>query len=123
MTDHLPAIISPGALTTPTDTYIVPALIADLGDQAGWRYVKFFTANINNDHNAASLCACLQPVFRLVRKPRALADEHSAVRRRGAGKGTAGEARGAGGQAAACGRAHASQTRRMASSAPSTAAR
>jgi hypothetical protein len=28
----------------------VPALIAELGDQAGWRYVEFFTANINNDH-------------------------------------------------------------------------
>ena len=28
----------------------VPALIADLGDQANWRYVEFFTANINNDH-------------------------------------------------------------------------
>ena len=32
MTDQLPAIIPPGALTTPTDTYIVPALIADAGD-------------------------------------------------------------------------------------------
>jgi site-specific recombinase XerD len=50
MTDQLPAIIPPGALTTPGDTYIVPALIADLGDAAGWRYVEFFTANINNDH-------------------------------------------------------------------------
>ena len=50
MTDQLPAIIPPGALTTPADTYIVPALIADLGEQAGWRYVEFFTANINNDH-------------------------------------------------------------------------
>src|ERR1700735_3545536 len=48
--DQLPAIIPPGALTTPADTYIVPALIADLGDAAGWRYVEFFTANINNDH-------------------------------------------------------------------------
>jgi hypothetical protein len=48
--DQLPAIIPPGALTTPTDTYIVPALIADLGEQAAWRYVEFFTANINNDH-------------------------------------------------------------------------
>src|SRR6266478_1164107 len=48
--DQLPAIITPGALATPADTYIVPALIADLGDQAGWRYVEFFTANINNDH-------------------------------------------------------------------------
>jgi site-specific recombinase XerD len=52
MTDQLPAIIEPAALVTPApaDTYIVPALIADLGDQANWRYVEFFTANINNDH-------------------------------------------------------------------------
>src|SRR3954466_11470837 len=48
--DHLPAIITPGALATLTDTYIVPALVADLGDAANWRYVEFFTANINNDH-------------------------------------------------------------------------
>src|SRR5271166_3833458 len=50
--DQLPAIIQPAALPTPApaDTYIVPALIADLGDTAGWRYVEFFTANINNDH-------------------------------------------------------------------------
>jgi site-specific recombinase XerD len=46
--DQLPAIIPPGALTAPTDTYIVPALIAAAGDQAGWRYVEFFTANIRN---------------------------------------------------------------------------
>src|SRR5271168_3232605 len=50
MTDQLPTIISPGALTTPADTYIVPALIAALGEQANWRYVEFFAANINNDH-------------------------------------------------------------------------
>ena len=50
--DQLPAIITPAALPTPApaDTYIVPALIADLGDQAGWRYVEFFTANIRNPH-------------------------------------------------------------------------
>ena len=47
MSDQLPAIIPAGALTTPADTYIVPALIADLGEQASWRYVEFFTANIN----------------------------------------------------------------------------
>ena len=50
----LPAIIEPAAptsLTTSRDTYIVPVLIADAGgDQAGWRYIEFFTANINNDH-------------------------------------------------------------------------
>jgi site-specific recombinase XerD len=60
MTDQLPAIIPSGALTTPADTYIVPALIADLGDAAGWRYVEFFTANINNDHTCrayARACA------------------------------------------------------------------
>jgi hypothetical protein len=50
MTDQFPAIIPPGALTTSADTYIVPALIAELGEQASWRYVEFFTANINNDH-------------------------------------------------------------------------
>src|SRR3954466_10315008 len=50
MSDQLPAIIPPGALTTLTDTYIVPALIAALGDEASWRYVEFFAANIHNDH-------------------------------------------------------------------------
>ena len=48
--DQLPAIIEPAALPAPADTCIVPALIADAGDTAGWRYVEFFTANINNDH-------------------------------------------------------------------------
>jgi site-specific recombinase XerD len=48
--DQLPAIIIPGALATPADTYTVPALIANLGDLAGWRYVEFFTANIRNPH-------------------------------------------------------------------------
>jgi site-specific recombinase XerD len=48
--DQLPTIVTPGALATPVDNYIVPALIADLGDQAGWRYVEFFTANIRNPH-------------------------------------------------------------------------
>jgi hypothetical protein len=43
-------IIEPTAIATPTDTYIASALIADLGDQAGWRYVEFFTANIRNPH-------------------------------------------------------------------------
>src|SRR5271167_4133156 len=49
--DQLPAIIEPAALARPADTYLVPALITDAGgDQAAWRYVEFFTANINNDH-------------------------------------------------------------------------
>ena len=53
--DHLPAIIEPPntlpAVPAPAGTYIVPALItAAGGEQAAWRYVEFFTANINNDH-------------------------------------------------------------------------
>ena len=49
---HHPAIIEPAALTTPApaDTYIVPALVADLGTSARWRYVEFFAANLNNDN-------------------------------------------------------------------------
>ena len=48
--DQLPATIQTGALATPTDTNLVPALIADAGDQAAWRYIDFFTANIRNPH-------------------------------------------------------------------------
>jgi site-specific recombinase XerD len=50
MNDQLPAIVQPGALATLADTNIVPALIADAGDAAGWRYIEFFTANIRNPH-------------------------------------------------------------------------
>jgi len=32
------------------DTHLVPALIAAAGEQAAWRYVEFFTANIRNTH-------------------------------------------------------------------------
>jgi len=51
MTDQLPAIIEPGAIATAADaTHLVPALIADAGEQAGWRYIEFFTVNIRNPH-------------------------------------------------------------------------
>jgi len=50
MTDQLPAIIAHSALTTPANTHVVPALVAIAGDQAGWRYVEFFMANIRNPH-------------------------------------------------------------------------
>src|SRR6202045_296281 len=46
--DQLPAIIAPGALTPMPDTRLALALIAAAGEQAGWRYVEFFTANIRN---------------------------------------------------------------------------
>lgn len=46
--DRLPMTLKPGALTTLPDTRLVPALIADAGDPAAWRYIEFFTANIRN---------------------------------------------------------------------------
>jgi site-specific recombinase XerD len=48
MTEQLPAVFLNTALATTADAYIVPMLIANEGDAAGWRYVEFFTANINN---------------------------------------------------------------------------
>ena len=48
--DPLPAIVPPTALApAPTGTRLVPALIADAGEQVSWRYVGFFTANIGGD--------------------------------------------------------------------------
>src|SRR5277367_5772503 len=51
---QLPATISQTQTEiAPSDTHttlVVPALIADLGDDASWRYVEFFTANIRNPH-------------------------------------------------------------------------
>ena len=39
----------------------MPAIIADLGDQAGWRYAEFFTANIRNPHTRRAYArACSQ---------------------------------------------------------------
>jgi site-specific recombinase XerD len=48
MADQLPAVIRPGALAELPDGRLVPALIAIAGDQAAWRYIDFFTANIRN---------------------------------------------------------------------------
>lgn len=59
MTGRLPSIIPPTALITPAGTYLVPALIAAAGEQAGWRYIEFFAANINNEHTRrAYIRAC-----------------------------------------------------------------
>ena len=64
--DQLPAIIQPGDLATPADTYIVPALITDAGgDQAAWRYVEFFAANCRHQQRShlPSLCAITAPEY------------------------------------------------------------
>ncbi len=45
----LPAIITTADISTDRRALnVLPALIADLGDEAAWRYVEFFTANIRN---------------------------------------------------------------------------
>lgn len=49
--DQLPATINqPGAVTIVSEPGVglIPTLIAAAGDQAAWRYVDFFTANIRN---------------------------------------------------------------------------
>jgi hypothetical protein len=49
--DQLPATIASAEVTADQRALnVVPALIADLGDEAAWRYVEFFTANIRNPH-------------------------------------------------------------------------
>jgi site-specific recombinase XerD len=56
--DQLPATLKPGALTT---LHLVPALIADAGEPAAWRYVEFFTANIRNPNTRRAYArACNQ---------------------------------------------------------------
>jgi hypothetical protein len=46
--DQLQGILPSDALTPLPDTQLVPALIAAAGEQAGWRYIEFFTANIRS---------------------------------------------------------------------------
>src|SRR5277367_1121497 len=62
--DQLPAIIPPtrpGALTPLPDGQLIPALIADAGDQASWRYIDFFTSNIRNPNTRRAYArACNQ---------------------------------------------------------------
>jgi hypothetical protein len=49
--DQLPATVTQAEIASnPRALNVVPALIADLGDEAAWRYVEFFTANIRNPH-------------------------------------------------------------------------
>jgi site-specific recombinase XerD len=59
--DQLPAILEPNAVTSPDDLRLVPALIADAGDAASWRYIEFFTVNIRNANTRRAYArACVQ---------------------------------------------------------------
>jgi hypothetical protein len=58
MSDLLPAIIEPtkpGTLTPLPAGHLIPSLIAAAGDQAAWRNIDFFTANIRNPNSPAFL--------------------------------------------------------------------
>ena len=51
ITAELPAQVGRGTNTTSSHAlYVVPALITEAGEQAGWRYAEFFSANIRNPH-------------------------------------------------------------------------
>lgn len=64
MTDQLPAIVKPtGSFTSLPDGALIPALIADAGEQAAWRYIDFFTANIRNPNTRRAYARACQQFF------------------------------------------------------------
>ena len=104
---QLPATIQHAKLI-PTDDVgttplVVPALIADLGDAAGWRYVEFFTANIRNPHTRRAYAPGVQSVLCPVRPARPDTRRNPTVRYRGLYRGPAAGTLGAGGQTTAGG--------------------
>jgi hypothetical protein len=66
MTDQLPAVLQAGVLFAPADTYVVPALIAEAGQQAGWRYVEFLHRQHQQPAHAPRLRPGLRALLRLV---------------------------------------------------------
>jgi site-specific recombinase XerD len=63
---QLPAIIEPvqpGRLAELPGGQLVPALIADAGEQAAWRYIDFFTANIRNPNTRRAYARACQKFF------------------------------------------------------------
>ena len=65
----LPAIVPPANLIADRSAHpVVPALIADPGDPAAWRYIEFFTANIRNPNTRrayARACTSSSPGARI----------------------------------------------------------
>ena len=50
MTGELQTVRPPATLAPLGDGHLIPALIAQEGDAASWRFIEFFTANIRNPH-------------------------------------------------------------------------
>ena len=70
------------ALARPASGFLLPAVIADAGDQAANRFVEFFTATIRNAAHAQSLRPCRRRFLRLVRGHRPHPARHRAAARR-----------------------------------------
>jgi len=67
MTEQLPVVFPRGAVTpaaTCNTSYRVPALIADMGEQATWRYVEFFAASIRNPNTRRAYARACSRFFR-----------------------------------------------------------
>ena len=60
---HLPVAVRPSRLATTVDGHLVPALIADEGDSAAWRYIEFFTANIRNQNTRRAYARACRRFF------------------------------------------------------------
>jgi hypothetical protein len=80
---QLPATITQAAVTADQRApNVVPALIADLGDEGRLALCRIFHRQHPQPAYAPRLCAGLQPVLRLVRRPRPDAGGDPAARRR-----------------------------------------
>ena len=63
---QLPAIIEPGrpgGIAELPGGDLIPALIVDAGDQAAWRYIDFFTANIRNPNTRRAYARACHTFF------------------------------------------------------------
>jgi hypothetical protein len=62
--NQLPATIQQAEVTSDRRALnVVPAIIADLGDEAAWRYVEFFTANVRNPNTRRAYVRACNRIF------------------------------------------------------------
>jgi site-specific recombinase XerD len=60
---NLPAPLSTSGLVEAGTVNVVPALIADMGEQASWRYIDFFTSNIRNPNTRRAYARACHTFF------------------------------------------------------------
>jgi site-specific recombinase XerD len=63
MTNQRPMVIELGAPVEQPGGHLVPALIAAAGEQAAWRYIDFFTANIRNPNTRRAYARACSTFF------------------------------------------------------------